>query len=236
MGYSEQHTDLESKGILFPILVTIAILIGGIVEVVPPFFMSSTIEPIPEVKPYSALELAGRDIYIREGCINCHSQMIRPFKWETARFDPAGVYGDAPYSKAGEYIYDRPFLWGSKRTGPDLWHEGTIKDEAWHYEHFRDPRMGGAQEGSVMPAYPWLYEYDVDPDEIIARMEALNVFGTYEGENAVYLENARAELEGKKEIDAMIAYMMKLGRDTAQTTGAASTPETESTASAEATE
>ncbi|MCB1322558.1 MAG: cbb3-type cytochrome c oxidase subunit II [Leptospiraceae bacterium] len=213
-NYADKHTELESRGILFPILVTLAILVGGIVEVIPPFFMTSTVEPIAEVKPYSALELAGRDIYIREGCINCHSQMIRPFKWETARFDPAGVYGDEPYSKAGEYVYDRPFLWGSKRTGPDLWHESQMgKDRQWHYDHFRDQRMGGNQAGSVMPAYPWLFENKVDGETVKASMQALQALGTPYSDAEI--NNAPSAVEGKTEADALVEYMMKLGRDAA---------------------
>ncbi len=188
---------------------TVAISIGGIVEIIPPFFIKSTVESVSGVKPYTALELAGRDVYIQEGCSGCHSQMIRPFHWEAARF--SRNRDESAYSKAGEYIYDRPFLWGSKRTGPDLWRESELRSESWHYAHFIDPQMGGTLSLTTMPAYPWLYKKYLDPDDIINRMKTLNTFDVYKGEYAVYLENARSELEGKKEIDALVAYMMKLG-------------------------
>ncbi len=207
-----RHRALEHKGAWFTLFVTIAISIGGIVEMIPPFFIRSTIGSQEGVTPYSALELAGRDVYIQEGCSGCHSQMIRPFHWEAARFTK-DANDERAYSRAGEYIYDRPFLWGSKRTGPDLWREYALRDESWHYIHFLNPQMGGKLKHTTMPAYPWLYERYLDPDAIIRRMETLNYFGTYEGRNAIYLQNARAELEGKREIDALIAYMMKLGRD-----------------------
>lgn len=207
-----EHKKLEVKGFWFTMFVTITVSIGGIVETIPPFFIKSTIEPVPGVKPYSALELAGRDVYIQEGCSGCHSQMIRPFHWEAARFSRSK--NETAYSKAGEYIYDRPFLWGSKRTGPDLWRESNLRSESWHYTHFINPQMDGTLKLTTMPAYPWLYKKDLDPDDIINRMKTLNHFGIYEGENAIYIQNARNELEGKKEIDALVAYMMKLGRDT----------------------
>ncbi|MCB1173782.1 MAG: cytochrome-c oxidase, cbb3-type subunit II [Leptospiraceae bacterium] len=206
------HTDIESRGILFPVLVTIAILVGGIVEVIPPFFLTSTIEPIAAVTPYNSLELAGREVYIAEGCNNCHSQMIRPFKWETDRFDPKREYGDDPYSKAGEYVYDRPFLWGSKRTGPDLWHESSIQPSAdWHKTHLINPRE--TSPGSVMPAYPWLFEQQVDVEQTVANMKVLkDVFSTpYTDEE---ISKAPEALQGKTKGDALIAYLLKLGRDT----------------------
>lgn len=209
-----KHKSLEKKGFWFTVFVTVTISVGGIVELIPPFFLQSTVKPVAGVKPYSALELAGRDVYIQEGCSGCHSQMIRPFPWEAERFSKHE--GKKAYSKAGEYIYDRPFLWGSKRTGPDLWRESGLRNESWHYAHFMTPQMGGSLRMTVMPAYPWLFEKSLDPEDIINRMKTLNLFGIYEGENAVYIQNARKELEGKREIDALVAYMMKLGRDTGQ--------------------
>ncbi len=204
-------STVESRGILFPVLVTFAVLVGGLVEVVPPFFLSSTVTPIESVKPYSALELAGRDVYIREGCNNCHSQMIRPFKWETDRFDPNRAYGDAPYSKGGEYIYDYPHLWGSKRTGPDLAHEASIQPSAdWHRRHFINPRE--TSPGSIMPAYPWLFEQDVDGGSVAGRMSSLQILGVPYTEAEI--KAAPAQVAGKTEGDALIAYMLKLGRDT----------------------
>ena len=208
----ESISTIESRGIMFPVLVTLAILVGGLVEVVPPFFLTNTVKPIASVKPYSPLELAGRDVYIREGCNNCHSQMIRPFKWETDRFDPTRAYGDAPYSKGGEYVYDHPHLWGSKRTGPDLHHESQIQPSAdWHRAHFINPR--DTSPGSVMPAYPWLFEEQVDGETIAGRMSTLQVLGVpYSDEE---IAAAAGEVNGKSEGDALIAYMLKLGRDTA---------------------
>lgn len=205
-------SSVESRGILFPVLVTFAILVGGLVEVVPPFFLTATVKPIAAVKPYSALELAGRDVYIREGCNNCHSQMIRPFKWETDRFDPNRVYGDAPYSKGGEYIYDHPHLWGSKRTGPDLHHESQIQGSAeWHRTHFINPRE--TSPGSVMPAYPWLFEQNLDGASVAGRMRTLKILGVPYTEDEI--KAAASAVAGKTEGDALIAYMLKLGRDTA---------------------
>ncbi|MEQ9365521.1 MAG: cytochrome-c oxidase, cbb3-type subunit II [Leptospirales bacterium] len=205
-------STVESRGILFPVLVTFAVLIGGLVEVVPPFFLSSTVTPIESVKPYAPLELAGRDVYIREGCNNCHSQLIRPFKWETDRFDPTRVYGDAPYSKGGEYVYDHPHLWGSKRTGPDLHHESQIQPSAdWHRRHFINPR--DTSPGSIMPAYPWLFDATVDGESVAGRMKSLRILGVPYTDAEI--NGAPAAVAGKSEGDALIAYMLKLGRDTA---------------------
>lgn len=208
----KKHQRLEINGLLLTIGVTVAIAIGGMIEIIPPLFIRSSIPAEPGVKPYSALELAGRDIYIREGCSGCHSQMIRPFHWEAVRFG-RDDNDESVYSTAGEYVYDRPFLWGSKRTGPDLWRESDLRNAEWHYRHFKDPTMQGEMAYSTHPAYPWLYEKRIDVDETVRSMEILNLFGTYAGENAVYISRARAELEGKREIDGMVAYMMKLGRD-----------------------
>ena len=153
-GYSEKW---ESDGFKFTVYTTIAVLIGGVFEIVPPFFLSKTVEPIQAVTPYSGLELAGRDIYMKEGCFNCHTQLVRPFKWEVDRFDPGKAYGADGYSKAGEFVYDHPFLWGSKRTGPDLAHESQIQpSEDWHKRHLINPRE--TSPGSIMPSYSWLFD------------------------------------------------------------------------------
>ena len=222
MSIFDKIGSIETRGVLFPILVTLAILVGGVVEVVPPFFLASTVEKIESVKPYTALELAGRDVYIREGCNNCHSQMVRPFKWETDRFDPNRSYGDAPYSKAGEYVYDFPHLWGSKRTGPDLWHESQINpDPGWHRRHFMDPRS--VEPESIMPAYPWIFENKLDPAKVRAHMEAQQTLMELHGITPTYTEadfKSAEAVAGKTEGDALIAYMLKLGRDTANTGGA----------------
>ena len=211
-GFSEKW---ESDSVKFTVYTTIAVLIGGIFELIPPFFLANTVPKINSVKPYSALELAGRDVYIKEGCNSCHTQMIRPFKWEVDRFDPAGSYGTDGYSKAGEYVYDHPFLWGSKRTGPDLAHESQIQPSPeWHKRHLINPRE--TSPGSIMPAYIWLFEESamVDAEKIISHMKGLEKVGVPYTE-ADY-NNAAAEVSGKTEGDALIAYLMKLGRDTAR--------------------
>lgn len=214
---------LESNSVLFTILTTVAILVGGVVELVPPMIMSpaKTVKPIASVKPYSPLELAGRDIYIREGCYNCHSQMIRPFKWETDRF-AGGNYGEIPYSTGGENVYDHPFQWGSKRTGPDLAHESQIKPSAdWHRAHLMNPR--DTSPGSVMPAYPWLFQEGngIDAEFLKKKMKGLNALwrlnqGTEEGlpYPETSFSDVDAQVQGKTEGDALIAYILKLGRDT----------------------
>ncbi|MBI3395633.1 MAG: cbb3-type cytochrome c oxidase subunit I [Spirochaetia bacterium] len=189
------------------------VLVGGIFEVLPPFLMApaSTVKPIAAVKPYSALELAGRDVYLKEGCMNCHSQMIRPFKWETDRFDRTHAYGDTPYSLAGEYAYDHPFLWGSKRTGPDLAHESQLQPSAdWHKTHLMNPRE--TSPGSVMPAYPWVFKIMLDPAEVETHMRGLAKVGVPYTEDDY---RKAADVKGKTEGDALIAYLLKLGRDTA---------------------
>ncbi|RHX80028.1 cytochrome-c oxidase, cbb3-type subunit II [Leptospira yasudae] len=211
-GFTEKW---EKQGVKFTVYTTIAVLIGGIFELIPPFFISRTAVPIQGVKPFSALELAGRDIYQKEGCNNCHTQMIRPFKWEVDRFDPSKSYGRDGYSKAGEFVYDHPFLWGSKRTGPDLAHESQIQPSyAWHKTHLINPR--DTSPGSVMPAYPWLFEESarLDAEKIVNHMKGLSKIGVPYSE-ADYLSAAK-ELEGKTEGDALIAYLLKLGKDTAE--------------------
>ncbi|MCP5500077.1 MAG: cbb3-type cytochrome c oxidase subunit II [Leptospiraceae bacterium] len=205
----------DTQGVKFTIYTTIAVLIGGIFEVIPPFFLTKTVTPISAVKPYTPLELAGRDVYMEEGCNNCHTQMIRPFKWEVDRFDPTKAYGKAGYSKAGEYVYEHPFLWGSKRTGPDLSHESQIQPSSqWHKDHLIDPRK--TSPGSVMPAYPHLFESDnlVDSGTIKSNMRGLLVVGVpYTESDMNSVENA---VKGKTKGDALIAYLLRLGKDVAE--------------------
>ena len=177
----------------------IVVSIGGLVEIVPLFFQKSTTEAVAGVKPYSALALEGRDIYVREGCYVCHSQMIRPFRAETER------YGH--YSVAGEFVYDRPFQWGSKRTGPDLARVGGRYSDEWHRAHLINPR--DVVPESIMPAYPWLDRTPLDASNIQRKMRALRALGhPYTDEE---IANAPKELEGKTEMDAIIAYLQGLG-------------------------
>jgi cytochrome c oxidase cbb3-type subunit 2 len=175
------------------------ISVGGLVEIVPLFFQRSTTEAVAGLKPYSPLRLAGRDVYVREGCYACHSQMIRPFRAETER------YGH--YSVAGEFVYDRPFQWGSKRTGPDLARVGGRYSDDWHRIHLDNPR--DVVPESNMPAYPWLAKTPVDPREMQARLRALQRLG--DGYTDAEIANAPAELAGKTEQDALIAYLQGLG-------------------------
>jgi len=180
-------------------MVVLVVSVGGLAEIVPLFFQKSTTEPITGLKPYTALRLAGRDIYIREGCYNCHSQMIRPFRAETER------YGH--YSVAGEFVYDHPFQWGSKRTGPDLARVGGRYSDDWHRTHLNNPR--DVVPESNMPGYPWLSANRLDPQDIVPKMRALQRL------NVPYTEQdiaeAPAALEGKTEQDALIAYLQGLG-------------------------
>lgn len=213
------HKWIESRPVQFMLLATVAILIGGIVEFVPAFLVKSNVPTIASVKPYSPLELQGRDLYIREGCVSCHSQLIRPFRSETER------YGE--YSKAGEYVYDHPFLWGSKRTGPDLWREGGKYPNLWHYNHMVDPRT--MSPGSIMPPYPWLAEHDLDISTTAAKISALRSIGVPYPEGfektandvlmkqaetiATDLQNQGVDVDANKEIIALIAYLQRLGTD-----------------------
>jgi len=208
--YENLSAKVEGKSLRFTIFTTIAILIGGLVEI-PPFFMMGTVQKIEAVKPYKALELAGRDVYQREGCFYCHTQVIRPFKWETDRWDKNRDYGADPYSKAGEYVYEHPFLWGSKRTGPDLWHEASLNpNAAWHKAHLINPR--DTEPDSIMPAYPWLFETQVDAAQLQANMRALRRVGVpYTDED---IAAAAEQAKGKTEGDALVAYLLALGRDT----------------------
>ena len=190
---------VETKVGLLIVLSIVVILWGGLAQIVPLFFQKSTTEPIAGLKPYTALQLSGRDIYIREGCVGCHSQMIRPFRAETER------YGH--YSVASEFIYDRPFLWGSKRTGPDLHRVGERYSDDWHRAHLINPR--DVVPESIMPSYPWLDENQLDGSSIQDKMRALMLVGTPYTEDDV--AGAPAALEGVTEMDAVIAYLQSLG-------------------------
>ncbi len=194
-----KHTDIEQNIGLMMILIVVMISIGGLVQIVPLFFMNSTTQAVEGLEPYSALALSGRDIYVREGCYVCHSQMIRPFRAETER------YGH--YSLAGEFIYDRPFQWGSKRTGPDLHRVGGRYSDEWHRVHLMNPR--DVVPESIMPGYPWLEKTPVDASNITTKLEVLRKLGApYTDEQ---IEKAPQKLEGKTEMDAMIVYLQGLG-------------------------
>ncbi|PID61748.1 MAG: cytochrome-c oxidase, cbb3-type subunit II [Gammaproteobacteria bacterium] len=193
------HDLIERNTFLMVVLVVALVSVGGLVEIVPLYFQKSTTEPVAGLEPYSPLELAGRDVYVREGCYNCHSQMIRPFRAETERY--------GPYSVAGEYVYDRPFQWGSKRTGPDLHRVGGRYSDEWHRVHLYNPR--DIVPESNMPAYPWLETNMLDPELIVTKLRALQVLGHPYDEETI--ASAPAMLEGKAEIDAVIAYLQGLG-------------------------
>jgi cytochrome c oxidase cbb3-type subunit 2 len=193
------HEKVETNNFLMIVLILIVLLFGGLVEIVPLFFQKSTTEPIKGIQPYTALQLAGRDVYVREGCYNCHSQMIRPFRAETLR------YGH--YSVAGESVYDHPFQWGSKRTGPDLARVGGRYSDEWHRIHLTNPR--DVVPESNMPAYPWLAKATVDAAVMPAHMKALRRVGVpYTDEQ---IAKASEEVKGKTELDAVIAYLQVLG-------------------------
>ena len=193
------HDQIERKPWLLILLVILVVSIGGLVEIVPLFFQKSTTEPVAGLTVYSPLRLAGRDVYIREGCYNCHSQMIRPFRAETER------YGH--YSVAGEFVYDRPFQWGSKRTGPDLARVGGRYSDDWHRTHLNNPR--DLVPESNMPAYPWLATSILDPQSVVSHLKALKRLGDpYTDEQ---IAAAPKELEGKTEQDALVAYLQGLG-------------------------
>ncbi|MCA1323041.1 cytochrome-c oxidase, cbb3-type subunit II [Herbaspirillum sp. alder98] len=193
------HEWIEKNPWLLIALVVLVVSVGGLAEIVPLFFQKSTTEPIAGLKPYPALRLAGRDVYIREGCFNCHSQMIRPLRAETER------YGH--YSVAGESVYDHPFQWGSKRTGPDLARVGGRYSDEWHRAHLHNPR--DVVPESNMPAYPWLEQAKLDHYDIAARMRALKRLGNPYTEEEIAA--APAALAGKTEQDALIAYLQELG-------------------------
>ena len=193
------HEAIE-KNIGWMIVLTILVVaVGGLVEIVPLYFQRSTTEPVAGVKPYPPLELVGRDIYVREGCYNCHSQMIRPFRAETER------YGH--YSVAGEFVYDRPFLWGSKRTGPDLARVGGRYGDEWHRIHLNNPR--DVVPESNMPGYPWLARTAADATDIEKKMQVLRMLGHPYSDDDI--KGAKAALAGKTEQDALIAYLQGLG-------------------------
>ncbi|HTI70803.1 MAG TPA: cytochrome-c oxidase, cbb3-type subunit I [Candidatus Limnocylindria bacterium] len=213
------HRWLESKAGLLSVLAAVAVLIGGLVEIIPMFVIKNNVPTISSVKPYTPLEVLGRDIYIREGCVGCHSQMIRPFRSETER------YGE--YSKAGEFVYDHPFLWGSKRTGPDLHRIGRKYPDAWHYNHMDDPRS--TSPGSIMPRYPWLLTQKLDTSSLPARLRVLRKLGVPypDGYESLALGDLRKQstnivtnlkigmvkAEPDREIIALIAYLQRLGTD-----------------------
>ena len=196
-GFS--HARIETNNFLMIVLILVVVAIGGLVEIVPLFFQRSTTQPVDGLKPYTALQLAGRDVYLREGCYGCHSQMIRPLRAETLR------YGH--YSVAGEFVYDHPFQWGSKRTGPDLHRVGGKYSDDWHRIHLTNPR--DLVPESNMPAYPWLEQAKLDNYDIVSRMKALKRIGDPYTEEDI--KNAPAELAGKTEQDALIAYLQGLG-------------------------
>src|SRR5690349_4815252 len=193
------HDLIERNIGLMIILVILTVSVGGLVEIVPLFFQRSTTEPVAGLKPYTPLQLTGRDVYVREGCYNCHSQMIRPFRAETER------YGH--YSVAGESVYDHPFLWGSKRTGPDLARVGGRYGDDWHRIHLNNPR--DVVPESNMPAYPWLQATKLDDADIERKLTAMRFLGVpYTAQD---IANAKKEIAGKTEQDALIAYLQVLG-------------------------
>ncbi len=193
------HALIEKNLTLMIVLIIVAISVGGLVEIVPLFFQKSTTEPVQGLEPYGALELVGRDVYIREGCVNCHSQMIRPFRAETER------YGH--YSVAGEFVYDRPFLWGSKRTGPDLARVGGRYSDEWHRVHLMNPR--DLVPESNMPGYPWLAKAAADDGTVGRRMTVLRRLGHPYTDEAI--AKAPEVLKDRTEMDALIAYLQVLG-------------------------
>ena len=193
------HEKVETNNFLMIVLILVVLLVGGMVEIVPLFFQKSTTEPVPGLKPYTAMQVVGRDVYVREGCYNCHSQMIRPFRAETLRY--------GPYSLAGEFVYDRPFQWGSKRTGPDLARVGGRYSDEWHRTHLINPR--DLVPESNMPAYPWLDKTPANAASIQAHMNGLRTLGApYSDEE---IAKAPEEVKGKTELDAVIAYLQVLG-------------------------
>ena len=220
---SNKHEKIETNIGLMLILIVVTISIGGLIQIIPLYFMHSTTEPVEGLEPYSALALSGRDVYVREGCYVCHSQMIRPFRAETER------YGH--YSLAGEFVYDRPFQWGSKRTGPDLHRVGGKYTDAWHWDHMYNPRE--PSPGSIMPAYPWLYDNKLDDSDLETKIEVMQTLGVPYPEG--FAREAKADLDRQaqeiadrlaeqtgeesikemsdREIIALIAYLQRLGTD-----------------------
>jgi len=193
------HARIETSNFLMIVLILLVVAVGGLVEIVPLFFQKSTTQPVEGLKPYTALQLAGRDVYLREGCYGCHSQMIRPLQAETLR------YGH--YSMAGESVWDHPFQWGSKRTGPDLARVGGKYSDDWHRIHLNNPR--DVVPESNMPAYTWLATGQVDPAGMAPRMRAMRTLGVpYTDEE---IAHAADEVNGKTDLDALIAYLQVLG-------------------------
>ena len=213
------HYNLEKISVGLVAAIIVAASIGGIVEIAPLFTIDETVEIPDDLRPYTPLELAGRDLYIREGCVGCHSQMIRPFRSETERY--------GAYSKSGEYVYDHPFLWGSKRTGPDLFRVGKKYPDAWHYKHMQDPRS--TSPGSIMPRYPWLLVNQLDTSTLQKKITVLRKLGVPypDGFEDEVMANMKAQAEGiasslasatitvepDREIVALIAYLQRLGTD-----------------------
>ena len=193
------HEAIEKKVGLLGVLIAIAISAGGLVQIVPLYFQSSVTQPTPGVKPYDALRLAGRDVYIREGCYVCHSQMVRPFRSETERY--------GPYSLAGESVYDHPFQFGSKRTGPDLARVGGRYSDDWHRVHLLNPR--DVVPESNMPRFPWIADNKLDGALVAAKMQALRTIGVPYTDADI--SGAAAAVEGKTELDALVAYLQGLG-------------------------
>jgi len=201
------HDMIERNQALLIVLIILVVAVAGLVEIVPLYFQKSTTEPVAGLKPYSALQLTGRDVYVREGCYNCHSQMVRPFRAEVERY--------GRYSVAGEFVYDRPFQWGSKRTGPDLHRVGGRYSDEWHRLHLTNPR--DLVPESNMPAYPWLARDAVNAADIGAKMRALRTLGVPYADDEI--AKGPEDLKGKTEMDALIAYLQVLG--TAGRAGAA---------------
>ena len=193
------HEKIETNNLLMIVLILLALAVGGLVEIVPLFFQRSTTQPIEGLKPYTALELAGRDVYLREGCYNCHSQMIRPLRAEALRY--------GPYSTAGEFVYDHPFQWGSKRTGPDLHRVGGKYSDEWHRIHLINPR--DLVPESNMPAYPWLVTAMVEPEGMAPRMKALRIVGV--PYNDAEIAKSAEDVKGRSELEALIAYLQVMG-------------------------
>ena len=193
------HEKIETSNFLMIVLILAAVAVGGLVEIVPLFFQRSTTQPAEGLKPYTALQLAGRDVYIREGCYNCHSQMVRPFRAETLRYGAV--------SKAGEFVYDYPFQWGSKRTGPDLHRVGGKYNDEWHRLHLVAPRSLVPE--SNMPGYPWLESAMVDPAGMAPRMKALRTLGVPYSDDEI--AKAADDVKGRSELDAVVAYLQVLG-------------------------
>ncbi|MBL8379327.1 MAG: cytochrome-c oxidase, cbb3-type subunit II [Burkholderiales bacterium] len=216
------HQPIERNIGLMIVLIVLTVSIGGLIEIVPLFFQKSTTEPVAGLKPYTALRLSGRDVYVREGCYNCHSQMVRPFRAETER------YGH--YSVAGEFVYDHPFQWGSKRTGPDLARVGGRYSDEWHRIHLANPR--DVVPESNMPGYPWLAKTALDPKSAVPKMKALARLGVPYTE--ADFAGAEKELTGKTEEDALIAYLQGLGTVIKPRTPAAGLPGSDPVAAAPA--